>query len=268
MSKKVFLLLLLSIPLLCFSQELSVFNLQSENKSNPSGIEKSSPSLSWQIQSTQRNVLQTAYRVLVSDDSAVLQKDVGNLWDSKKVISGQSIQVKYKGKKLSAVKTCFWKMMVWDNKGRQSKWSEVAHWQMGLLTKQDWLNAQWIAYEKIPDSLVDVLPVDVKKDTYTGSNVLPLLRKSFLLKKQVKKATMFISGLGQFELSMNGKKIGEHFLDPGWTKYDQQALYVSFDVTGNLNAGNNTIGVMLGNGFYYIPPVSGRYIMMEPLKIL
>ena len=258
MSKLLFLLLF-SVPLLCFSQELSVVKLQSENKVNPLGIEKLSPSLSWQIQSPQRNVLQTAYRVLVSDDSALLLKDVGNLWDSKKIISDQSIQVKYKGKKLAPAKTCFWKLMVWDNKGRQSQWSEVAQWQMGLLTKQDWMNAQWIAYEKIPDSHIDVLPVDVKKDTFTGSNVLPLLRKSFLLKKQVKKATMFISGLGHFEFSMNGKKVGNHFLDPGWTKYDQQALYVSFDVTGNLIAGNNAIGVMLGNGFYYIPPVFGRY---------
>ena len=70
---------------------------------------------------------------------------------------------------------------------------------------------------------------------------------------------MFICGLGQFELSVNGNKIGDHFLDPGWTKYDQQALYVSFDVTRNLNQGNNCIGVMLGNGFDYIPPVQGRY---------
>ena len=259
MSKKLFLLLLLNVPLLCFTQELSVFNLQSENKVNPSGIEKLSPSLSWQIQCTQRNVLQTAYRVLVSDDSALLVKHIGNMWDSKKIVAGQSIQVKYRGAKLSPAKTCFWKVMVWDNKGQQSQWSEIAHWQMGLLAKQDWMNAQWIAYDKIPDSLVDVLPVDVKKDTYTGSNVLPLLRKSFLLKKQVKKATMFISGLGHFELSINGKKIGDHFLDPGWTKYDQQALYVAFDVTRILQAGNNAIGVMLGNGFYYIPPVPGRY---------
>ena len=256
---KIFFLLLFSVPLLCFSQELSVVKLQSENKVNPLGIEKPSPSLSWQIQSPQRNVLQVAYRVLVSDDPALLQRDVGNLWDSKKIISDQSIQVQYQGKKLAPAKTCFWKLMVWDNKGRQSQWSEVAQWQMGLLTKQDWMNAQWVAYEKIPDSHIDVLPVDVKKDTFTGSNVLPLLRKSFLLKKQVTKATMFICGLGHFEFSMNGKKVGDHFLDPGWTKYDQQALYVSFDVTGNLDVGSNVIGVMLGNGFYYIPPVSGRY---------
>jgi hypothetical protein len=135
----------------------------------------------------------------------------------------------------------------------------MAQWQTGILSTQDWKGAQWIGYEKIPDSLVDVLPTDGKKDKYKGTNVLPLLRKSFVVNKDISSATMFISGLGQFELSINGKKIGDHFLDPGWTKYDKQALHVSFDVTHNLNRGSNAVGVMLGNGFYYIPPVPGRY---------
>ena len=92
-----------------FHRELSAFNLKCENKINPLGIEKTSPSLGWQIQTTQGNVLQTAYRILVSDDSALLLKDIGNLWYSKKIISHQSIQLKYQGQKLSPVKTCFWK---------------------------------------------------------------------------------------------------------------------------------------------------------------
>jgi alpha-L-rhamnosidase len=150
-------------------------------------------------------------------------------------------------------------VMVWDNKNRFSLWSSFSQWQMGLLTKEDWKKANWIAYEKIPDSLIDILPVDVKKDTYTGKNILPLLRKSFTISKKIKEATIFICGLGQFELSINGEKIGDHFLDPGWTKYDKQALYVSFDLTNDLKKGVNAIGVMLGNGFYYIPPVQGRY---------
>lgn len=247
------------VAIKAFSQRLSVVALKCENKTNPPGVEKRSPSLSWQLKSTERNILQTAYRILVTDDSVLLQKNIGNVWDSKKIISDQSIQVQYKGQKLFSAKTYFWKVMVWDNKNHVSQWSEISKWQMGLFSKSDWKNAQWIAYEKIPDTLIDVLPSDVKKDTYKENNVLPLLRKSLLIKKQVKKATMFICGLGQFELSINGKKIGDHFLDPGWTKYDQQALYVPFDVTGNLQKGENAIGVMLGNGFYYVPPVSARY---------
>jgi len=259
MINRFILLLLLGVSMDSVSQEVSVGNLKCGNKTNPAGIEKTSPSLSWQLKSGQRNILQAAYRILVSDDSLLLKKNIGNIWDSKKINSNQSIQVKYKGQKLLPVKTYFWKIMVWDNRNHVSQWSNVAQWQMGLLTKADWKNAQWIAYEKIPNNLIDVLPVDAKKDKHKDNNILPLLRKSFAVKKQVKKATIFISGLGHFELSINGEKIGDHFLDPGWTKYDRQALYVPFDVTDHLRKGENAIGVMLGNGFYYIPSVSGRY---------
>src|SRR5207249_5533107 len=132
---------------------------------------------------------------------------------SKKTNSAQCIQVKFAGKKLSPAKTYYWRVMVWNNQNRVSNWSPVAFWQMGLLAKNDWMNAQWIAYEKIRDSLINILPTDGKKDKYTGNNILPLLRKSFAINKSVKKATMFIYGLGQFELSMNGKKISDDFLD-------------------------------------------------------
>lgn len=256
--KYCFTLLVFCLSVHCFSQELSVVHLKCENKIDPQGVERPSPSLSWQLQSSQRNVLQTAYRIVVADDSLLLLKNIGNVWDSKKIISDQSIQIRYKGQKLLPVKTYFWRVMVMDNKNHVS-WSRIAQWQMGLLTKSDWKNAHWIAYQQLPDSLVDVLPVDTKKDRYKENDVLPLFRKSFTINKQVKRSILFICGLGQFELSMNGEKIGDHFLDPGWTKYDRQALYVSFDVTSKVKTGENTIGVMLGNGFYYIPPVAGRY---------
>ena len=255
--KLLFFLFILSTPAL--GQELATANLKCEYNQNPLGIETLSPKLSWHLLSNQRSILQTAYRILVSDDLTLLSKNVGNIWDSKKVASDQSINVKYGGKKLLSAKRYYWKVMVWDNKNHSSAWSNVAQWQMGLMKREHWANARWIAYEKIPDSLINILPTDGKKDTYKGNNVLPLIRKSFTVKKPVKQATMFICGLGQFELSINGKKIGDHFLDPGWTKYDQQALYVPFDVTRNLKSGENALGVMLGNGFYYIPPVSGRY---------
>ena len=249
--------LVISAPV--FSQKLDVVHLTIECKENPQGIEKLSPALGWQLKSSKKAVLQTAYRVLVADDLELLKKGEGNIWDSRKIFSEQSIRVKYSGPKLIPAKTYYWKVMVWDKKGNNSGWSDISQWQMGLLSNEDWKRAEWIAYEKIPDSLVNILPTDGTKDIYKENNVLPLFRKSFMISKPVRKATMFISGLGHFEFSMNGKKIGDHFLDPGWTKYDQQALYVPFDVTKNLQTGNNAIGVMLGNGFYYIPPVSSRY---------
>jgi alpha-L-rhamnosidase len=237
-----------------FSQ-LSVYNLQTESKINPLGVDNINPVFSWQLESSQNNILQAAYQVLVSDDDKLIQRNIGNVWDSKKIPANTSVQVKYKGRKLAAAKKYFWKVKVWDNKGNVSSWSSFSYWQMGLLKEADWTNAKWVAYENLPDSL-KIVPAEHgsgKKEWGKRPDVLPLFRKEFLVDKKVKQATAFVCGLGQFELSINGKKVDDHFLDPGWTKYDKQALYVTFDVTRCLNNGNNALGLMLGNGFYYIP---------------
>ncbi|SEN64088.1 Alpha-L-rhamnosidase N-terminal domain-containing protein [Mucilaginibacter gossypiicola] len=254
MKRKICLLFLL-LPFGAFSQNLKVLNLQCEYKTNPLGIESAKPKLSWQMQSDARNTTQTAYRVLVADDAAKLTNNNADIWDSGKVPSNRSLQIACNGKGMQAAKTYYWKVMVWDNHGKASAWSSVASWQMGLLTKADWHGADWIAYDKLPDSsaIVPFYHGKGPKKLGTANDVLPLMRKAFNVEGKLKKATLYLCGLGHFELSLNGKKVGDHFLDPGWTKYDKQALYVPFDVTSQLIAGKNTIGVMLGNGFYYIP---------------
>jgi alpha-L-rhamnosidase len=236
------------------AQNLFVNKLTCNYQINPLGVDAPNPTLGWQLFSTQSNVLQTAYRILVADDTALLTKNIGNIWDSKKIQSSSSIQIKYAGETLLSAKKYFWKLTVWDNKDNVAE-SKIASWQMGLLKDKDWANAKWIAYENLPDSL-KIVPAEHgsgKKEWGKRPDVLPLLRKSFSVSKTVKQATAFVCGLGQFEMSINGKKAGDHFLDPGWTKFDKQALYVSFDITSYLNNGSNVVGVMLGNGFFYIP---------------
>ncbi|MFD2163843.1 family 78 glycoside hydrolase catalytic domain [Paradesertivirga mongoliensis] len=241
------------------SQDLRIYDARCESKVNPLGVDMLRPRLSWKLSSLERNTVQTAYRVLVSDNALTLRKNLGNIWDSQKVNSSASIQIDFKGKALRPAQTYYWKVMVWDNKKRQSQWSPTSTFQMGLFTAADWKGAKWIAYEKLPDSLVHSLVTDKKPDKISTNNVLPLLRKTFVVDKKIKKASAFISGLGHFELSLNGKKVGDHFLDAGWTRYDKEALYVTFDITNQLKSGNNTLGVMLGNGFHYVPPVKGRF---------
>jgi len=257
-----FLLFLASIvPGMANAQSLKPVNLRCEQQLNPVGIEETAPRFSWELQSDQRNTLQTAWRILVADNPGMLKKDTGNIWDSKKVGTSASIQVAYKGKALKAATTYYWKIMLWDNHGMQSKWSGEQQWQMGLLAKDDWKNASWIGHQVMPDS-ARILPSDLGKRDQTGgtvNDVLPMIRKEIMVSKNIAKATMFISGLGHFELHINGKKIGDHFLDPGWTNYEKQALYVPFDVTAALKNGENAIGVLLGNGFYYIPKQKKRY---------
>ncbi|QEM08870.1 family 78 glycoside hydrolase catalytic domain [Mucilaginibacter rubeus] len=253
--KKSICLLFLLLPFGVFAQSLKVLNLQCEYKTNPLGIESLKPKLSWQMQSDARNIMQTAYRVLVADDAAKLANNNADVWDSGKVSSSASLQVSYNGKPMQAAKTYYWKVMIWDNHGKASAWSNITNWQMGLLTKADWHNAEWIAYDKLPDSsaIVPFYHGKGPKKLGAANDVLPLMRKGFNVNGKLKKATLYLCGLGHFELSLNGKKVGDHFLDPGWTKYDKQALYVPFDITDQLVSGKNTIGVTLGNGFYYIP---------------
>src|SRR6266480_4970560 len=116
MQGKLILPLSILVSFNAISQELSISNLTCENKKNPLGVERVSPGLSWQLRSNQRSVLQTAYRILVADNPKLLEKNIGNVWDSKKVISDRCIQVKYEGAKLSPAKIYSWKVMAWDNK--------------------------------------------------------------------------------------------------------------------------------------------------------
>ncbi|MCR8556833.1 glycoside hydrolase family 78 protein [Mucilaginibacter sp. BJC16-A38] len=253
--KKLVVTLLLLVITVSLSAQTTVTNLTCEYKDAPILVDTQNPALSWQIKGDQRNLKQTAYRILVASDASLLQKNVGDIWDSKKTLSPQSLQIPFAGKKLESTKAYYWKVMVWGNLHHSSAWSKVGRWQMGLLSKSEWKGAKWIAYEKLPDSLLLITGLEDTNDKRfnEGKDVLPIIRKEFTLNKKISKATVFITGLGQFDLSVNGEKVGDHFLDPGWTKYDKHALYVAFDITDKLKQGKNAIGVMLGNGFYYIP---------------
>lgn len=252
--KSTLLLFLLLISTATMAQKVRLQHLLCNGQANnPIGIDAMTPTFSWQLYADTPHVKQTAYRILVADNPALLARDKGNIWDSKKTASDESIQISYAGKALHPATVYYWKVMVWNN-GVASDWSEPASWQTGLYTADDWKKAQWIGYEAMPDNqkIVPAVHGDYKERNL-GKDILPLLRKDFTPRKPLARATVFICGLGQFDLHLNGKKVGAHFLDPGWTKYDQQALYVTFDVTDQLKDGQNTLGVMLGNGFFFIP---------------
>ena len=250
----------LLIPLSIQAQAVSTVSLTHltcNNIVNPVGIDSPQPHLSWQLNSGSRSVVQSAYRILVADNLNELNNNQGTEWDSKKVDSSQSIEMNYDGKALQPAKTYYWKVMSWDGDGKASAWSEAANWQTGLLTKTDWKNAKWIGYDELPDSMRMPSPTfDVEENLGTKGikiPVVPLFRKDFSIEKKIISATLFITGLGQYEASINGKKIGNDFLTPGWTRYDKSIFYNAYDVTQNLHSGKNAIGVIVANGFYYIP---------------
>ena len=213
---------------------VSVEKLRCEYLENPLGIDATQPRLSWVLESEQRGQAQTAYQILVASSEAMLKADKGDLWDTGTVTSDQTIQVAYAGKTLASFQRAYWKVRVWDKEGKPSAWSRPARWEMGLLSPQEW-QGQWIG-----------------RTTDTNSLPAPLLRRVFTLEGKIKQARAYICGLGYYELHINGKKIGDHLLDPGYTRYDKRALYVTYDVTDALQRGKNAIGVILGNGWYNV----------------
>ncbi|MBA4146624.1 MAG: family 78 glycoside hydrolase catalytic domain [Verrucomicrobia bacterium] len=260
--KKIFCIGMLA--LICSSAAhaaLQPVELRTEWLVNPVGIEASAPRVSWRVESEQRGQRQTAYRLLVASDEKKLQSNQGDLWDSGKVASDETLNIAYAGKPLASGQRAFWKLKVWEKDGKESAWSEPASWSMGLLKPEDW-KAEWISYK-------DTSPLHTKRD----SLFLPPAshyRKQFKTKKEIKRATVYGSALGIFELHVNGQRVGDAWFEPGWADYLQRAYYTTHDVTGFVKAGQNAIGFIVAEGWYsgyvgygllvgYGPNKVGRY---------
>ena len=235
---KSLLALLLALVVVTHSQasDFQVLNLRCESQCDPIGIDVSQPRLSWQLAGDRRGIWQAAYRITVSSEP----EGEPDLWDSGKVASDQSIHVPYAGKPLQSYQKCFWKVQVWPESRiatNESATSKPATWSMGVM-KDDW-QASWITAPKHPDEK------------------LPLFRHPFTVAKPIDRATVFLCGLGFHELRLNGQKVGENELAPGWTNYRKTCQYEAHDVTSLVQSGDNALGVMLGNGMYNV--TGGRY---------
>lgn len=383
--------------------EVTVGGLRCEYLKDPLGIDVARPRLSWILQSDRRGERQTAYQILVASSAAKLEAGKGDLWDTRKVASDQSIQLRYGGRPLGPNAECFWKVRMWNSSGAASAWSKPAKWTIGLLTPEDW-KAKWIGLdgedvdssfkgtnwvwypegepttaaplgaryfrrvveipanrkvdrarllftadneckafvngrdiggrdthknvkdadityrlrpgmnsiaivcrnqgeEPNPAGMVALLKIEFKEgppiviqsdaswkvspDEEPGWNEpgfddsawvaakvigpvgmqpwgavegptdrrLPArwLRKEFVVVSPIRRAVVYLSGLGLSELYLNGRKVGDHVLSPGMTEYPKRALYVTYDVTEQLRDGKNAIGMILGNGRFYSP---------------
>ncbi len=219
-------------------------HLRCENLIDPLGIDVVTPRLSWYSESQQRAQKQTAYQILVASSIEKLNANEGDLWDSKKISSDQSINVIYQGNNLTSGMLCFWKVKVWNSIGNGSEWSMPAKWSMGLLNKADW-KASWIGLDKAVGN--------DKPDIEFRRLSARMLRKDFETKKKIKRATAYICGLGLFELYFNGQKIGDQVLAPALSEYPKRSFYMTFDVTKELLNGKNAVGVILGNGRFFAP---------------
>jgi len=231
--KKLFLSTLVLTACLSFqvSAQVKVTNLKCEHLQNPIGLDEPHPRFTWQIQSEQPGYLQEAFQLVLGTNEEEVASGDGNVWQSGTVNSSVIPSV-YNGPELQPFTRYFWSVRIQDDEGTWSDWSPVAYFETGMMDQRNWIG-KWIT---------DTYDYNVKP--------APYFRKEFNTEKTIQSARAYIAVAGLYELSINGKRIGDHRLDPTYTRFDRRNLYVTYDVTKNLQTGENAIGVLLGNGWY------------------
>jgi len=246
MSLKSFIILVvLLFSKLVTGQNPEILQLKTDYQTTPLGFDNPEPSFSWILQSSERGMLQTAFEILVSDDQNKLDAGIGNFWQPGKTSGNHTFGIRYVGKSLQSFTRYFWKVRVWNQQDKVSEWSRPSWFETSMMKPSDW-KAQWISDQgSLPER-----DVDFYKET---PNLL--LRKEINLRKEIRSARLYIAGLGYSINYLNGQRVGDHMLDMPWTQYGKQIMYNTFDVTSMLRKGENTIGVMLGNGWYNPMPI-------------
>jgi len=217
------------------SEAPSVAYLRCEYKVNPIGIDVEQPRFSWHIVSSGRAFVQTAYQIQVDRGAQRLQHHESFMWETGKVESDSSIQIPYEGWPLNSGQRFFWRVRVWDENDEPSEWSEVAYFEMGLLEPSDW-QAEWITANLDEDR--------------TTSSPAQMMRSTFNVEGEVVAARAYVSSLGLYEMELNGRRVGDQVLTPGWTSYDTRIQYQTYDITDNIQNGENVVGAYVGDGWY------------------
>jgi alpha-L-rhamnosidase len=225
-----------------FAAALAPIDLRCEYAVNPLGVDVAQPRLFWKLTSDTRGDKQTAYEIMAASSPELLARDQGDLWHSGRVKSEDTLHIPYIGKPLQSSQQIFWKVRVWNTNDAASTWSAPASWTMGVLNESDWHSAKWIG------------------ETVTNA-ATTLLRREFRVKPGLQRALVHVSGLGQYEFTVNSVKAGTDVLSPGWTTYTKTCLYDTRDITPLLRAGANAVGIELANGMYAVP--GGRYVKFK-----
>jgi len=237
-------LLVLALTLACSGQKQSamrVSGLTCEYLSAPLGLGEAQPRLGWVLDSPRRGEVQSAYRVLVASSPELLAKDQGDLWDSGKILGNRTSQVAYGGTPLTSGQQCFWKVCAWDRDGAQTPFSEMSSWSTGLLDQSDW-SGKWIGQtSQAPDTAAEIRTPGPK----------PVwLRAEFNVEKPVKRAVVYATARGVFDLHLNGSRVSDDMFAPEWTDFNKRIQYRTWDVTARVVQGANALGAVLADGWY------------------
>ncbi len=211
--------------------QVTLKNLKCEYLDNPIGLDEPYPRFTWQMESPQPGIHQTAYELAVGTTEKDVASGEGNVWKSG-VVNSSVVPSQFQGTALTPFTRYFWSVRVRDEHQQWSDWSRPRFFETGMMGQNTW-KGKWIT---------DTYDFNVKPAAY--------FRRVFKTDKAIQSARVYIAAAGLYELSVNGKRIGDHRLDPTYTRFDRRNLYVTYDVTGSLQQGNNAVGVLLGNGWY------------------
>jgi hypothetical protein len=239
---------------------LTPVHLTAGMRDDPVGIDAPRPALGWNLEAPPgavRNLRQSAYRLLVASSAGGLAQRTADVWDSGRAASAAFWQIPYAGPPLQSHTTYYWQAQVWNGDGTPGPWSKPARFTTGLLAAGDW-SAKWIAAEpdRSPSSQARENQGELLSDLPPP---LPVFRHDFTLRGPVSSALLFVSGLGQYEVHLNGANVTDTVLNPGWTDYRKAVPYDTYDVRRLLRPGANAFGVLLGNGMYNVQGVKGSF---------
>ncbi len=227
---------------------LEPIDLRCEHLFAPQGLNTRQPRFTWGLKGDGRGRRQTAYRIVAGTDRAAVAAGSGEWWDSGKVASDSSLLVAYAGRPLVSDREIWWSVEVWDEKDRKSAPSVPAMFRTGLLEASDW-KAKWISRALVPPG-GRMPPQDTVYDNPYWARPADLYRKEFKVGRKVRRATVYATALGLYEITVNGARVGDQELAPGWTDYHTRVEYQSYDATALVASGTNAIAAIVGEGWY------------------
>ncbi|MEI6677667.1 MAG: family 78 glycoside hydrolase catalytic domain [Mariniphaga sp.] len=244
--------MVLLLGALLFSSEISIASgeiahLRCEYLMNPIGIDSPHPRLTWYMTDDKRDAGQSAYEIVVGTDSLKVNAGSGDKWMTGKIVASKML-VTYNGSPLEPFTRYFWKVRIWNAAGDPSVNSIINSFETGMMEVYNW-KGTWIT---------DMRDIQMKP--------APIFRKEFIAVKRIRSARAYLAAGGLFELYLNGEKVGNHRLDPMYTRFDRRTLYVAHDITNLLKEGKNAVGVMLGNGWYNHQSTAVWYFDQAPWR--
>lgn len=227
---------------------LNPVDLRCEHLFAPQGLNTRQPRLTWGLEGEGRNRAQTAYRIVVGRDRAAVLEGRATHWDSGKVEGDETVLIPYAGARMKSDEILHWSVQVWDEAGLASDFAAPATFYTGLMDEADW-KADWIARAFFPPG-GRMPPEDTPYDNPYSARPADYHRREFSLTKPVRRATIYATALGLYELRLNGEVVGDQVLAPGWTDFHKRVEYQSYDVSSMLFRGSNALGAIVGEGWY------------------